>query len=300
MKNASSTGGLISRLWRQCYPAPPRSPRILLRQTMLFLRCMIHLGTLRDWHQQNSAVGPDLLIRHPLLPLFTDRPYLNTIWSSEQRMKVLREHYGIAHRFPVFGFPHDGSFPLASLNEIEQNLHFRLEKPLWFVNEGEVALSLFSSETRLYSLLFTLGTRNGESVAYVGALQGLNSDSARDIYRALTHAAHGVRPRDLLFNGFRMLCNALDLQFILAVSDEKNARRSSYFAGGEMVHFSLDEAWQEYGGVMTDDGFYNISSTINQRNPEDIPSRKRAQYRRRYEMLDEIAARIRSTVADAI
>ncbi|MET0334235.1 MAG: DUF535 family protein [Rhizobacter sp.] len=297
MKQEVSTGALIGRIWRHCYSAKPRTAKMLLRQTALFVRCLRQLPALRAWHQQNSATSPDLLARHPLMPAFLDRPYLSTTWTVTSRMKVIQDHYGQAKRFPIFGFAHDASTGLASLSEIEADLNFRLEKPLWFVNEGEVALSLFSGETRLYSLLFTLGQRNGVQAAYVGALQGINSDDARDIYRTLTHAAHGVRPRDLLFNGFRMLCNALAIENIFAVSDEKNARRSPYFAGGEHLHFSLDEAWIEYGGVLTEDGFYEISPVIAYRDPEDIPSRKRAQYRRRYEMLDSIAARIRLAVS---
>lgn len=298
MKKEGSTG-FITRVCRECFTPKAQSPQMIMRQAKLFLRCMLRFQALRSWHEANTAASPDLLRRHPMAPVFVDRPYLSTKWTLVQRLSVIRDHYGIAERFPLFTFPHDGALPLAAMPEVQQDLQFRLEKPLWFVNEGEAALSLFAGETRLYSLIFTLGNLDGASVAYVGGLQGLNSDTARDTYRTLTHAAHGMRPRDLLFSGFRFLCQALGVVQILAVSDEYNARRSPYFAGNEMVHFSLDEAWGEYGGVLDAQGFYAINPAILYRAVEDIPSRKRAQYRRRYEMLDEVAARIRSTAASS-
>jgi uncharacterized protein len=90
-----------------------------------------------------------------------------------------------------------------------------------------------------------------------------------------------------------MLATAWGVSRLLAVSDECNARRSPYFAGGEHLHFSLDGAWQEYGGELTPEGFYAIDAAVVLRQVEEIPSRKRAQYRRRYEMLAGMETRIR-------
>lgn len=291
---------LLRRCWQVSNDmVSGRGARRTARRAALLMRCLSKLGPLeRWWRAQADPAYRDMLVRHPLMPVETNRPYITTGWSHDERMGVVRGHYRLGARFAhLFGFPADGSMRLVQLEQILPGLHLALEKPVWFTNEGEVALSLLDGEVRLYSLLFTLGEQQGVSVAYVGALQGLKSDTARDTYRDLTHGSEGLRPRDLLFTSFRMLLGALQVQRVLAVSDDFNARRSSYFAGGEKLHFSLNAAWDEYGGTLQPDGFYAIDAAVSFRSAEDIPARKRAQYRRRYELLGEISRRIDAAVA---
>lgn len=289
------------RIWHACaHMHPGAGLRALKRRAFLLLRCAQAAGALRRWHGEHQApTFADMLARHALVPVCTERPFVSTRWSAKDRMRVLATHYRLADTLgSLLRFPRnvDGAQPLATLDEVRPGLALKLEKPLWFVNEGEVSLALFDGATRLYSLLFTLGTRDGLRVAYVGALQGQGSEDAKETYKALTSEAHGLRPRDLLFTAFRQLCTELGVARILAVCDAAHARRSAYFAGTDKVHFSMDEAWAEYGGTLDGEGFFDIAAQVTYRTLEEIPSRKRAQYRRRYEMLDALAARIAATV----
>lgn len=299
MKEATSTSATLAHIWHQCAKVRRTSPlKTLAARLRLMGRAFSKMGELKRWHGAHAdPLFADMMARHALMPAEPERPYLNAGWTVQARMQALSTHYRSTQAFAhLFGFPRDGSRRIATLDEIQPGLVLALEKPVWFVNESEASLSLFSGDTRLYSLGFTLGQRGQEKIAYVSVLQGVNSDSARETYKELTHAAHGVRPRDLLFATFRMFCTSLGVTRILGVTDSHNARRSAYFAGGEMVHFSLDEVWTEFGGTPTDEGFSDMSAEVAYRSVEDIPSRKRAQYRRRYELLDLIAARIHETV----
>lgn len=299
--NDLSLDQFLVRVWHACaHMHPGTGLRSLKRRAFLLARCVQSAGALRRWHEEHAETPfADMLARHALVPVCTERPFVSTRWSTKDRMRVLATHYRLADALGGllrFARNVDGAQPLAGLDEIQPGLALKLEKPLWFVNEGEVSLALFAGQTRLYSLLFTLGTRDGVRVAYVGALQGQGSEDAKETYKVLTHEAHGLRPRDLLFTAFRQLCGELGVARILAVSDQHHARRSSYFAGTDKVHFSMDEAWAEYGGTLDDEGFFDIASKVTYRALDDIPSRKRALYRRRYEMLDGLAARIAAAV----
>jgi uncharacterized protein VirK/YbjX len=108
-----------------------------------------------------------------------------------------------------------------------------------------------------------------------------------------------LRPRDLLVTAFRLLCCSLGVERILAVSDNKRVCSNSYHSPGEQIFSSYDSAWTECGGVPVDDGFFELSPHLVQRSAKDIPSRKRAQYRRRYAMIDAIAKQIDDAVAQA-
>jgi uncharacterized protein VirK/YbjX len=181
------------------------------------------------------------------------------------------------------------------LGGIGSDVQIRLEKPCWFEHEGELAISLFLDDLRLYSLVFTLGQCQARRVAYVGALQGLGRPDARDIYRTLTHRMYGLRPRALLVQAFRMLAASVGVERILAISDGGWVGRSEYF-GSKTVLSSYDSVWQESGGLEAEDGFFELSPQVVKRPIEDVPSRKRAQYRRRYEMLDRLSVQIGGSV----
>jgi uncharacterized protein len=95
---------------------------------------------------------------------------------------------------------------------------------------------------------------------------------------------------------FRLLCGSLGVTHILAISDAKRICSNSYRRPGEQIFSSYDSAWIECGAVPRDDAFFELSPRLTQRPAKDIPSRKRAQYRRRYAMLNAIAQQIGDAV----
>jgi uncharacterized protein VirK/YbjX len=271
--------------------------------------CATAVFRLRAWHRLglDTRFAP-MVERHPLLPALKDRPYLNAWWSSTEKMRVVKTHYELlTGAAKILAFPLDASVELVALYWIQEGLRLVLDKPPWFAQEGEVAVSLFQRDVRLYSLLFSLGIVADKRVAFVGALQGASSRATQsveggkqplDIYKELTHVLHGMRPRDLLFSVFRKMCRALDVVTIMAVADRANVERSGYFLGGASMKAQHDQTWMEYGGHPSPDGaFFEIPTEHARRPLEDVPTRKRAQYRRRYAMLErideELQARLR-------
>ncbi|HWX34313.1 MAG TPA: DUF535 family protein, partial [Steroidobacteraceae bacterium] len=244
----------------------------------------------------NLALQETLALR-PSLMASVIHPYLNVDWRFDQKLDAISGHYKLlTRRLGILRFPPHAAIILADLADATQ---IRLHKFLLFEHEGELTISVFKGELRLYSLTFLLGQIDGELVAYAGGLQGLRSEEAIEIYRSLTHGMHGLRPRDLLVTAFRLLCCSLGVARILAVSDNKRICSNSYHSPGEQIFTSYDSAWTECGGVAVDDGFFELSPRIAQRAAKDIPSRKRAQYRRRYAMIDAMAKQIGDALAQA-
>ena len=102
----------------------------------------------------------------------------------------------------------------------------------------------------------------------------------------------GLRPRDLLVTAFRLVCLHLGVECILAVSDRCRVASNAYFKSSVRVLSSYDDAWIENGGRLTAEGFFKLKVQPGQRDVHDIASRKRAQYRRRYAMLDTLSRQI--------
>ena len=106
-----------------------------------------------------------------------------------------------------------------------------------------------------------------------------------------------VRPRDLLVTAGRLLCAALGVRRILAISDQHRVSTDAYFASSDQVFSSYDSAWTDSGCHAVEEGFFELSPQVVHRPPEDIASRKRAQYRRRYALIDDLARQISAAVA---
>lgn len=272
----------------------------LKRRAFFVWQCIRFGGMLRRW--ESGQAGSSLkheLEQWPEIIAFVERPYLNVSWSAEQRLAVVQTHYRIADAGPsLLRLSSSDRVSLLALDHIHSGLSVVLDRPAWSRWEGELVISLFNGDERIYLLAFTLGTIANENVAYVGTLKGGAQPDMRDTYRTLTHELEGMRPRDFLFACFRLFCQALEIQRILAVSDATRLHRSTYlgFNADVRVFVNYDDIWKEFYGVPFKGGFFEIGVPIVYRTPEQIPARKRAQYRRRYEMLKHISAQISGAV----
>lgn len=291
---AISLGALVwhwLRLSRAVHPG--LSPRSLWRALRLFVGKMRWLPLVRPWYSDTSNPALLQILRlRPDIVCAADRPYINTTWTPRERLNAIQRHYRLIRgRLTFLGFAPGEQLRIGSVDLDGGALDIVLDKPDWFVHEGEVTLSLFRGGLRLYSLVFLLGCQDGRRVAYIGALQGMGDANALAIYRDLTHTLHGLRPRDLLINTLRMLCAEVGIERILAVSDAHSMGSSDYFSR-EKPQTTYDVAWLDHRGVDLGDGFFELPAGQVRRPHEQIPSRKRAQYRRRYEMLDALKAQM--------
>jgi uncharacterized protein VirK/YbjX len=280
------------------YSRPGEKKQSVRRVATQFARCAYHLEAFRDKFGDPANLAlQEALALQPSLIACVIHPYLNVDWRFDQRLDAISRHYKLLNgRLGILRFPPLASIILADLGAATQ---IRLHKFLFFEHEGELTVSLFKSDQRLYSLTFTLGQIGGEFVAYAGGLQGVRSPEAVGIYRSLTHNMHGLRPRDLLVTAFRLLCGSVGVARVLAISDSKRICSNSCHCPGEQIFSSFDRAWIECGGVRMDDAFFELSPCLTQRSAKDIPLRKRAQYRRRYALVEAIAQQIGGAVLQA-
>jgi len=279
---------------------PGLAPKSLWRAFRLFFGKMRWLPLVRSWYSDTSNPALLQMLRlRPDLVCAADRPYVNATWTPRQRLEAIQCHYRLIQGPLTFlGFAPGEQMRIGTVDIDGSGLDIVLDKPDWFVHEGEVTISLFRGELRLYSLVFLLGCQDGGRVAYIGALQGMGNAQALAIYRDLTHTLHGLRPRDLLINALRMLCAEVGIARILAVSDAHSMGRSSYFER-EKLQTSYDVAWLDHRGMDLGDGFFELPADQARRSNEQIPSRKRAQYRRRYEMLDALESQMGTALKTA-
>ncbi|MBA3597205.1 MAG: DUF535 family protein [Methylibium sp.] len=222
-------------------------------------------------------------------------PYVCANWSTAERLRRVAGHFTVIEtRLPVLDFSAQASLVLADLSPVFESLGVVLDRPKWFMREGQMALNLFLGDVRIYSLAFSLDIEEGRTIAHVGAIQGVATEGIQADYKELTKALHGMRPRDFLVELFRIFCRCAGVVTILAVADASRQHRSAYFgaAKAEKLTPNYDEIWVERGGVQSTPDFFLLGLQTPAKDLEEIPSKKRAMYRRRYEFLASLEDRM--------
>jgi uncharacterized protein VirK/YbjX len=288
----------MSLMW---HAAARIHPGVRPRQLYRRLRFLVRTATLwlqvRQMLVSGSSLQKKSLAARPEALGLLEWPYIHSEWSAKDRLTAFKQHHDLANEYALLAVPVGQRVDLCYLDQFEPGLSLVLDRPVWFLREGEVCLNLFLKETRIYTIAFNLDLdAQGQLRSTVGGIQGRSIDGAKEIYGQLTKSLHGVRPRDFLIAILMLLCETLGIKSVRGVSDKFRHHRSSYFASGpEKTQTSdYDEIWSDRGGVISEDGFFHLPAILTKRSLEEIPSKKRAMYRRRQEMYDDIRQQLQN------
>jgi uncharacterized protein VirK/YbjX len=261
---------------------------------------LVHFNSVRHLYRANPATRLGQFRRHrPEMLGLVVTPFVAAPWRASDRFRAVIDH---CTQVDALGWPLDVGdheyHRLADLSNISPCLRLELSAPRWLAREGLLSLSLVEQDSLVFSLSFALGRTSEGLVAYIGGLQGGGDEDALARTRRLTRLAHGMRPRDLLIEAFRMLCRAYGVARILAVADDIRVHRSAYLKAriADPVVMSYDAVWEDRGGARGEDGFFHLCPSMKRRAAEDIRPNKRSEYRRRYAMLDGLQAAIGETL----
>lgn len=147
--------------------------------------------------------------------------------------------------------------------------------------EGFFAIHLQKGDEGLYDASFAL-LENKQLL--IASTQGSSLDNAPEEIKLATKQLHGIRPAFLLVHIFKMLCEIKQFQ-LLGIPKKHQAKYR--FNDFSRLLFDYDAFWADNGGEFKQNYWY-IPNTIEQKTMEEIPSKKRSMYKKRYEMLDNI------------
>lgn len=274
--------------------------RILKRKLYYVAKSWRLISSLQVYiHPQIGSPLQRVMSQRPELVGATVWPYICTSWGAETRLQKIYEHFKAIEQLKgIPYFPVNEQLSLLDLADVADNLRVVLDQPKWFMREGLYAINLFVLENRIYTLAFSFAFDEGAVVAYVGAIQGVDVEGILGDYKDLTKALHGMRPRDFLVEMFRTFCRCMGVTKIYAVDDAKRQHRSSYFGSkksGELL-LNYNDIWLERGGVRDSEDFFVLSVETPMRSLDEVPSKKRAMYRRRYELLQSIEERVQANL----
>lgn len=295
LKGDQSTGWQLVKLLWQANAIPGGGGRIrgLLRRMNYVIRLLPGLQHIRTFLQANGNQYLRDELQYSLTPLKSiSRPYVHADWSVPERIQALTNHYQILtqENYLKLKFLPNQYWDCASINFANDVLTVKIDKADWMRPEGELTLSAFWGIHRAYAVAFSLQTTTSGRVLQIGALQGWQNEKAKDLYADLTTSMHGLRPRDLMVNLAQMVAMTLGCNEVWGISDASH--HTNIRGNADKKHSAYDEIWRENGGLLNNEGFFVLPVVLRKREFADIPSKKRAQYRRRYELLDELQDKI--------
>jgi len=221
------------------------------------------------------------------------QPFICSKWSCAMRLRRMIDHCAIVdelgHPFTI-----DRSHYIEILTfELDgEPCRLMLDQPGWLASDGLLCVSLWQGAVRVFSISFCLSTSPSGRIAYVGGIQGQRSAAALEHNRMLTKAAHGLRPRDLAFELFRMLLPAMGVTQLECVADahryQMTRRARITIRWNDKVQLDYDETWESRGGLRGNNGFFRVPIAYARRDISEIPSKKRAMYKKRYALLDDL------------
>ena len=299
----------LSRLERYCaksmacYLYPEGSERQTFNRGKFVLRSLLYREQLtRVFTLFQAEPLKALPARYPELLDKPMRPYRFASASARERAEMLENHYQLqlscypqlVEPLYLAGGIELGRYPQSGCRIV-------LRHDGTFRREAELALSIIDSEgLRLYSCAFSLAGSAEQLHLVIGSMQGPEPGvaNAQDKVRELTKEGQGLRPKSLLVQLVQQLALAMGSGEVLAVRKRAHVFQAKRYSSKQKANLQADydELWQEFGAQDVDANF--VALQLQPRKPlEEIASKKRAMYRRRYEWLDQLELAIREQFA---
>ncbi len=225
---------------------------------------------------------------HPCLRYKLYRPYVSSQLDCTGRLALLEGHYRFLWQAGARALVEQAARQALVLASVEGKDGACYQVQLSAIHdsyrEGELCLRLLRDGLPVYLASFLFVPRVDGVALQLGALQGVRSESGAQLVRDTTRALHGCRPKNLLVALLRDFGDFFCCNYLFLISNANrvalNPRRR------RQIGADYDQAWRELHALAMTDGNYHLPCLAYQ-TPDlaDVPSRKRADTRRRGQLL---------------
>jgi len=248
----------------------------------------------------------DILEIQGIVPAKIHRPYLIGGLSATQRGEKIISHYQRVEQLKQSELKHflageRRDQPLLSWLGKNDELIEIYCVPAIFDREGELTLLFRFREQDITSLSFSLADYQHKPSIIIAGLQGPGRHLDQHIIRDATKACEGIFPKRLLIEAIMLIAKACNLTQICAVGDNSHifVKELRYrFSKRELIHARYSEFWTTLGGEEQQNKLFLLPLTQPRKSLEEIASKKRAEYRRRYQLLDDLHQQIETKNAE--
>ncbi|GGY28593.1 VirK/YbjX family protein [Paludibacterium paludis] len=237
---------------------------------------------------------------NPRIACKLHRPYLQQRLSTTGKLAMLTAHYALeTERFAPRVLADLLTQPELVLAELtgkdERTYRVTLTHQHTFDKEGELSLQLGDPNgVPLTLVTFTLAP---DDTLIIGGLQGPRKQHGPECIKDATKACHGLFPKRVAMEAVTQLAASLGIKRIRAVSKDMHIYNSWRYR--KDFEADYDSFWETLDGKRDADGFYTLPPAIPRKAMEDIASKKRSEYQRRYMLMDELGRQLAATLGRA-
>ncbi|WP_340609668.1 VirK/YbjX family protein [Xenorhabdus bharatensis] len=254
----------------------------------------------------NTPIYQDILKKQPSLPCKPHRPYLSINFKRNQIVHAISEHYKILFQqltpTVIDKIFNTDAYLLATIQGKTESFNIYIDSLDNLNKEGELSLYMTTEENVILAkCAFTLLTLNNKQTLFIGVLQGpAKGDNSLDIIRHATKECHGLFPKRLLIESICHFAEQTNCEQILAVSNETHIYRSIRYwhKKKHLMVADYNAFWESLSGSRKDNNDFHLPSIIERKPLDEIPSKKRSEYRRRYQLLDDLESHIKSALTN--
>ena len=276
------------------------NPREAHRFAVFVARCCLNpkrMERVQKFFAQNELLR-QIAEEFPFVYEQVTRAFFYHRSTFDERIKLVEEHFEFMTQRLTAEF-------LLRLYGDEKILLWQRDEMrlmLW-MNEGQrkeglaSVILMLAEGAPVYQIMFWIARDSaGEFSMWIGAMQGPNVEDARELIKTLTKKCHAYRTKNLILYAAQAVARALGLKKIYAVTN------AGYYANNHIrvdrkLKTSFSDFWLECGGAPTDDErFFSLPLVETRKTVEEIPSHKRAVYRKRFALLDGIDAAVLQTL----
>lgn len=275
------------------------NPREVKRCVVFVARCLLNNGRMKKIHQffhQNELLAK-VAEEYPFVYEQPTRAFFYRNSTFDERVELLEQHMRfIQMRFKkeVFlGLYNRQAYPLWESKDESGHLCFELWYNPGQRKEGILSIVLRLDEYYLYQMMIWIApNKDGEWSLWIGAMQGPNMANAKDVIRKVTRRCHSYRTKNFILHVTQEVAKALGMKHIYAVTNY-GYYANTHIRMEKKLKTSFSDFWEESGGHPCEDKrFYELPMTEARKTMEEIPTRKRNYYRKRYALLDEVDASV--------
>ena len=272
-----------------------RKGREARRCVIFILRCWLNRGRMRklDAYFHTTPLLAAVAASYPFVYEQPTRAFFYHRSTFDERIRLVEEHMTfLTRRFlpeVVAGIYQGKGYLLWESLFEEKPLRIELSFDPGQRKEGLLSVVLHWDDAALYQMIFWIAKDGaGAWTLWIGAMQGPNLGDAKDVIKRLTKSCHGFRTKNLILYATQAVARAMGIARILAVTNE------GYYANNHVrldrkLKTNFSDFWRETGGWETSDPrFDELPLTEGRKTMEEVPTRKRAVYRRRFALMDEI------------
>lgn len=226
--------------------------------------------------------------QYPMITEKLHKPYMRFSFTAKEKLEVIFSSYAYLDRYfrdeVLQELYSKGKIKVVDIQGKEDcKLSAYLKLYPDFDKEGEFNLLLYQGDILLSTLTFAVWKHH----MFIGGLQGLGRIyKDPEILKKVTKNFYGLFPKRILMEVFYHLFP----ESKIAVGNANHiylAQRYRY-KKERKVKADYDEFWESLGGIQREDGLWELAEKIARKPIEEIPSKKRSQYRSRYQILDTI------------